>query len=68
MFRGALAARRCLVPADAFHEWKAMADGKQPYAIATVDGALRALAGLWEGWRSPDGNPSPRSAPKTVPV
>jgi putative SOS response-associated peptidase YedK len=30
MFRGALAARRCLVPADAFYEWKAVADGKQP--------------------------------------
>jgi putative SOS response-associated peptidase YedK len=55
MFRGALAARRCLVPADAFYEWKAMPDGKQPYAIARTDGAPLALAGLWEGWRGPDG-------------
>ena len=55
MFRGALAARRCLVPADAFYEWMAMADGKQPYAIARADGAPLAFAGLWEGWRSPDG-------------
>jgi putative SOS response-associated peptidase YedK len=55
MFRGPLAARRCLVPADAFYEWKAMADGKQPYAIARTDGAPLAFAGLWEGWRSPDG-------------
>ena len=55
MFRGALAARRCLVPADAFYEWKTMADGKQPYAIARIDGAPLALAGLWEGWRGPDG-------------
>ena len=30
MFRGALAARRCLVPADALFRCKAMADGKQP--------------------------------------
>ncbi len=45
MFRGALAARRCLVPADAFYEWKAMADGKQPYAIARTDGAPLAFAG-----------------------
>jgi putative SOS response-associated peptidase YedK len=55
MFRGALAARRCLVPADAFYEWKAVADGKQPYAIARADGSPLAFARLWEGWRSPDG-------------
>lgn len=55
MFRSALAARRCLVPADAFYEWQAAADGKQPYAIARTDGAPLAFAGLWEGWRSPDG-------------
>ena len=55
MFRGALATRRCLVPADAFYEWKAMPDGKQPYAIARADGAPLAFAGLWEGWRDPSG-------------
>jgi len=55
MFRGALERRRCLVPADAFYEWRAMPDGKQPYAIARQDGAPLAFAGLWEGWRAPDG-------------
>jgi putative SOS response-associated peptidase YedK len=55
MFRGALAARHCLVPADAFYEWRAEPDGKQPYAIARRDGAPMAFAGLWEGWRRPDG-------------
>lgn len=55
MFRGALAARRCLVPADAFYEWRAMPDGKQPYAIARRNGEPLAFAGVWEGWRSPDG-------------
>ena len=55
LFRGALAARRCLVPADAFYEWKAMADGKQPYAIARADGTMLAFGGVWEGWRGPDG-------------
>jgi putative SOS response-associated peptidase YedK len=56
MFRDALARRRCLVPADAFYEWRVMPDGKQPFAIARRDGAPMAFAGLWEGWRSPDGS------------
>jgi putative SOS response-associated peptidase YedK len=55
MFKGALAARRCLVPADAFYEWRALPDGKQPYAIARQDGTPLAFAGLWEGWRAPGG-------------
>lgn len=55
MFRAAFAKRRCLVPARAFYEWKTVADGKQPYAIARADGEPLALAGLWEGWRGPDG-------------
>jgi putative SOS response-associated peptidase YedK len=55
LFRGAFASRRCLVPADAFYEWKTMADGKQPYAIARRDGAPLVFAGVWEGWRDPAG-------------
>ena len=59
MWRDAFARRRCLVPADAFYEWRAAqglaARGKQPYAIARADGAPLALGGLWDGWRGPDG-------------
>ena len=55
VFRGALARRPCLVPADAFYEWRTMPDGKQPYAIARTDGAPLAFAGLWEGGRATDG-------------
>jgi putative SOS response-associated peptidase YedK len=54
LFRGALKARRCIVPADAFYEWKAVEGGKQPYAIARQDGQPMAFAGLWEGFRWPD--------------
>jgi putative SOS response-associated peptidase YedK len=55
LFRGAFNARRCIVPADAFYEWKAVEGGKQPYAIARQDGQPIAFAGLWEGFRWPDG-------------
>ncbi len=56
MFRSAFARRRCLVPADAFYEWKAVEGGKQPYAIARTDDQPMAFAGLWEGFRWPDGS------------
>ena len=56
MFRNALAKRRCIVPAGAFYEWQAGPAGKTPYAIARTDDAPLAFAGIWEGWRSSDGD------------
>jgi putative SOS response-associated peptidase YedK len=50
--------RRCLVPLDAFYEWKKLDPAgkvKQPYAIARADGQLLTMAGLWETWKSPAG-------------
>jgi putative SOS response-associated peptidase YedK len=55
MFRRAFEQHRCLVPADAFYEWKVVASGKQPYAIARQDEQLTAFAGLREGFRWTDG-------------
>ena len=56
MFRDAYARRRCLVPADAFYEWQEPEPGrKQPWAIARADGQPMVFAGIWEGWRGPDG-------------
>ncbi len=55
-FRDAFARRRCLIPADAFYEWKADTKPKQPYAIRRADPGLFALAGLWENWKAPDGH------------
>lgn len=55
MFRAAFAKRRCIVPAAAFYEWQANPDGKVPHAIARADGDPMAFAGIWEGWRSPEG-------------
>lgn len=53
--RDAFRKRRCLVPADGFYEWRAVAGAsrKQPYAIARPSGEPMAFAGLWEGWRDP---------------
>jgi len=54
-FRDAYQKRRCLVPIDNFYEWQKIGKDRQPYAVARADGELMALAGLWEGWRSPNG-------------
>ncbi|UFN48670.1 SOS response-associated peptidase [Roseomonas sp. OT10] len=55
-FRDAFARRRCLVPASGFYEWRQEGAGpKQPYAIALRSGEPMTLAGLWEGWKRPDG-------------
>lgn len=54
LFRAAYVARRCIVPADAFYEWRqGEGEPKQPFAIARLDGQPLALAGLWEGWKAP---------------
>ncbi len=55
MFRDAFARRRCLVPIDAFYEWQVTPGGKLPHAVARGDGQVMVLAGLWDGWRSEDG-------------
>lgn len=55
---------RCLLPADGFYEWWSKpartaggdASRKQPMHIGMADGALFGLAGLFERWRSDDGN------------
>lgn len=54
-FRGALTQRRCLVPADAWYEWRTIGRFKQPYLVRRPDRAPFMFAGLWESWRKPDG-------------
>jgi putative SOS response-associated peptidase YedK len=54
VFREAFQRRRCLVPVEAYYEWKKLdAKTKQPYAFAPAEGGIMALAGLWETWKSP---------------
>ena len=47
-FGRAYAAGRCLVPANAFYEWKRVGTGKQPFFVRPARGELFAFAGLWE--------------------
>jgi putative SOS response-associated peptidase YedK len=54
-FRAAIQARRCLVPATGFFEWKGIAGHKQPFAITLPDRPLFAFAGLWETWKPRQG-------------
>jgi putative SOS response-associated peptidase YedK len=43
------------VPAAAYYEWRHDPSGKTPFAIAREDGEPVALGGMWEEWRSPEG-------------
>jgi putative SOS response-associated peptidase YedK len=54
-FREPMKFRRCLIPADGFYEWKRTATVKQPFCFEVNAGELFAFAGLWEGWRDPNG-------------
>ena len=68
-YRVAFRSRRCIVPADAFYEWRRDVErprgvrprrpGRgappQPFAIERRDGEPMALAGLWAVWRDAEG-------------
>lgn len=54
-FREAFRKRRCLVPMDGFYEWRGEGKARQPFACALRSGEPMACAGLWEGWKQPDG-------------
>lgn len=47
-FRAAFRERRCLVPADGFFEWKTEGKHKQPCYFTVNDGALFAIAAIWQ--------------------
>src|SRR5205085_4899058 len=47
IYRDAFERRRCLIPADAFYEWRKAGKKGAPYAVAPAEGIF-AFAGLWE--------------------
>lgn len=54
-FRSAFKARRCLIPASGFYEWKTEKGVKYPWFISLKSGNPMAFAGLWETWHPKDG-------------
>lgn len=56
-YKNAFKSRRCLIPADAFYEWKKTPGGKEkiPYRIFLSEQAVFSMAGIWESWKNPDG-------------
>jgi putative SOS response-associated peptidase YedK len=58
-YRRALIKRRCVIPVDSYYEWQPRPGTKVklPWAIHRRDGAPMAVAGLWEEWWDPAGDP-----------
>ena len=54
-FQPLLGSRRCLVPATGFYEWVKLRKDAVPYYISRKDGGLFAFAGLYDVWKSPEG-------------
>ena len=59
-FRTSFARRRCIVPADAFYEWRRHRDPatgrvvrSEPFAIRLRSDEPMAFAGIWAIWRDP---------------
>lgn len=50
-YKAAFRERRCLIPADAFYEWrKPTPKEKLPYRIRVADQPFTTFGGLWEIW------------------
>lgn len=54
-YRNAFKKRRCLVVADGFYEWQGLGVAKRPVYIHLKSGKPFGFAGLYEVWKSPEG-------------
>lgn len=55
-FRASLKRKRCIVPATGFFEWRRAKDGKIPHFIKMRDDSFFGFAGLYDHWKSQEGN------------
>jgi putative SOS response-associated peptidase YedK len=55
LFRAALTRHRCLIPADGFYEWTGEKKARQPYFVHMKDDSLFAFGGLYDRWKTPEG-------------
>jgi len=53
-FKYAFQKRRCLIPANGFYEWRK--EDKQPFFFQMKDSEIFSFAGIWENWKSQEGN------------
>jgi putative SOS response-associated peptidase YedK len=54
-FRNAIKYHRCLIPANGFYEWRQEGKTKTPLYVRLKDETMMCFAGLWEHWKSPEG-------------
>jgi putative SOS response-associated peptidase YedK len=54
-FRESFKQRRCVVAASGFFEWEEKGGRKMPWLFSRRDGEPLLFAGLWESWRSGEG-------------
>jgi putative SOS response-associated peptidase YedK len=54
-FRNSFKRRRCLILADGFYEWKTEGREKIPVYVKLKSGAPFTLAGMYDFWKSPEG-------------
>ena len=56
-FKNLIESKRCLIPASAFYEWKAVGKRKYKYLIKTLDKPFFYMAGLYNTFIDLKGNP-----------
>jgi putative SOS response-associated peptidase YedK len=54
-FRNAFRHRRCIIPASGFYEWQKVGNRKIPYYVFMKSHEPMPFAGIWEAWKSPEG-------------